>query len=417
MFIVHLPFSILLFYKIISDSKYFDVSDLGAIAASNIKKVLKMLELYYRTVIKKGVEVESIDVNAITRKCDHDEMINLLELVVGCAVLCENKAKFIQNIFSLDHLSQSILQGMVQRAMDRTYELLDDIGHSISVGSVISSSREGWEVPVEVEGIVTRNGGYAPDSFSDELVRSREIVRHLQEERHRLIQTVSTLEDANSALTANVAELNEKLVANVNERQHIDGSDRNRASQTTQLQTELDESKRELDLKNVEYEGLREKLMEANRRLEAAKSSETQLKMELQQMADELDIAKDKSLRLSKAEATIEKYQRRLEELTEAKKQNKELELKMDQYLDKIHELENSSKNIATMNKLVEQYKDKAVEYEREKFEAVSARQLEQHQNELLTAELVKLKESKRNVEDELSRVRYYVYSMVWVAG
>ena len=44
-------------------------------------------------------------------------MFNLLELVVGCAVLSDNKAQFIQNIFSLDHASQTVLKVMVERVM------------------------------------------------------------------------------------------------------------------------------------------------------------------------------------------------------------------------------------------------------------------------------------------------------------
>jgi len=39
--------------------------------------------------------------------------------------------------------------------------------------------------------------------------------------------------------------------------------------------------------------------------------------------ADELDVARDKAARLSKAEQALEKYQRRLEEMGDLKKLNK----------------------------------------------------------------------------------------------
>ena len=58
--------------------------------------------------------------------------------------------------------------------------------------------------------------------------------------------------------------------------------------------------------------------------------------MELSQLSDELDVARDKGLRLIKAEAQIEKYQQRLEEMIGLKKQNKELSDRMDQYLDQV---------------------------------------------------------------------------------
>jgi hypothetical protein len=50
-------------------------------------------------------------------------IINFLELVIGVAVLCENKANFIQRIFSLDQSSQEVLKGMVERAMQRTWDV------------------------------------------------------------------------------------------------------------------------------------------------------------------------------------------------------------------------------------------------------------------------------------------------------
>ncbi len=45
-----------------------------------------------------------------------------------------------------------------------------------------------------------------------------------------------------------------------------------------------------------------------------------------------------------KAEQTIEKYGKKLEELIAVKKQNKELNEKLDAYLDQIHDLESANK-------------------------------------------------------------------------
>ena len=354
-----------------------------------------MLESYYKDILKKRVEIDSIDINAITRKCDHDEIINLLELVVGCAVLCEDKAIFIQNIFSLDHLSQSILQGMVQRAMDRTYDLTTNSNMSPADNSNFGESKA---------------AGGEEEGETEDLIRSREMVRHLQEERQRLLGSVASLEQSNIALTQDLDKLREQLSASTNERgteSETDSSDRSRGAGAarvhTELQIELDETKREIDIKSVEIEGLRADLAASNQRYEATKSLQAKLEMEVQQMADELDIARGKAIELSKVEAKLEKYQRRLEEMTEMKKQNKELELKMEEYLGKIHELETSNKIFV---KQVEQYKKEYVENKTEKAEAVSNLESEKHKNELLSADLKKLKDTKRTVEDELSRLR-----------
>ena len=55
-------------------------------------------------------------------------MLELLELIVGAAVMCDRKATFIQAIFRLDHISQTVLKGMVEHAIDRmkVYPPVDD---------------------------------------------------------------------------------------------------------------------------------------------------------------------------------------------------------------------------------------------------------------------------------------------------
>ena len=84
--------------------------------------------------------------------------------------------------------------------------------------------------------------------------------------------------------------------------------------------------------------------------------------------------------KLARAEQAVEKYQKKLEEMVELKKQNKDLCDRMDQYLDQIHSLESSNKGLGTLNKMVEQYKNRAVELETEKFEALSSVQMRDQQ-------------------------------------
>ena len=49
-------------------------------------------------------------------------VIALLELVIGVAVLCDNKAQFIPKIFALQADSQVVLKSMVERVMARLEE-------------------------------------------------------------------------------------------------------------------------------------------------------------------------------------------------------------------------------------------------------------------------------------------------------
>jgi seryl-tRNA synthetase len=114
---------------------------------------------------------------------------------------------------------------------------------------------------------------------------------------------------------------------------------------------------------------------------------------------------RDKAQKLVKAEATIEKYQKKMEGMTalknevspipslccidKTKTQNKQLEETIDRYLEQIHELEAAKNSATTTVKMVEkvcsihphllslsdwvQYKDKSVVLERERFEALTS--------------------------------------------
>jgi hypothetical protein len=63
---------------------------------------------------------------------------------------------------------------------------------------------------------------------------------------------------------------------------------------TEKLTAELEQAKREGDLRTVECEGLRHDMRALQQRLDASREIQARLEMENHQQADELDIAKDK---------------------------------------------------------------------------------------------------------------------------
>jgi chromosome segregation ATPase len=63
---------------------------------------------------------------------------------------------------------------------------------------------------------------------------------------------------------------------------------------TEKLTGELEQAKREGDLRTVECEGLRHDMRALQQRLDASREIQARLEMENHQQADELDIAKDK---------------------------------------------------------------------------------------------------------------------------
>lgn len=317
----------------------------------------------------------------------------LLELVIGAAVMCENKGTFISRIFALDQDSQVVLKQMIESVMSRVTNVTNILSEQDEFGA--SSTGTGDE--------------------SEDLVRAQELTRHLQEERTKLLREVESLERSRASIQleletshAQVQSLQQLLRA---ENADNSGSD-SRVSITSSsaanatLQAELEELRRELDLQTVENANLKATLKTANQRSEASREVQAKLEMELHQMTDELDVNRDKAQKLAKAEATIDKYQKKLEEMVSLKKQNKEFSDKLESYFDKIQELESGAKSIGTLNKLVEQYRDKAVELEREKFEVQAALELSVHEVRRLQGDIDTAHEAKRFLEDEVESLR-----------
>jgi len=329
----------------------------------------------------------------LARQPDVDSLLPLLELVIGAAVMCDNKGDFISRIFALDQDSQVVLKQMIESVMARVTNVTDAL-----------SERDEFGV-----------GSVGAGDESEDLVRAQELARHLQEERAKLLREVESLERGRVSMQLEL-ETSRAQVHSLQQLLHSETAD-NAASESRSsgasslaaqatLQAELEELRRELDLQTVENANLKTSLKTAQQRSEAAREVQAKLEMELHQMTDELDVSRDKAQKLAKAEATIDKYQKKLEEMVILKKQNKEYSDKLESYFDKIQELESGAKSIGTLNKLVEQYRDKAVELEREKFEAQSALELSAHEVRRLQGDMDAAHEAKRFLEDEVESLR-----------
>jgi len=135
--------------------------------SSNLRTVLSSLEDYYRIGLRKRVDVSLINVNEIAKNSDADEIGAFIELVLGAAMVCDNKANFIEKIFGLDNVTQNVLKDLIQQGLERA-------------------------VPDDDSATTTRQRNLS--DAAEELIRAQELVRHLQEERHGLLTNVSELE-------------------------------------------------------------------------------------------------------------------------------------------------------------------------------------------------------------------------------
>ena len=78
-------------------------------------------------MIRMACKIDSLYIIIIIVKThDPDEILNLIELIVGVAVMCEDKATFIQHIFDLDDISQVVLKELIEQVLHRVVDINDD---------------------------------------------------------------------------------------------------------------------------------------------------------------------------------------------------------------------------------------------------------------------------------------------------
>ena len=106
-----------------------------------------------------------------------DEILNYVELVLGAVVMCPNKAKFIENIFKLDGATQKILQVYIQRVMSSAVD-----------------------VAADSEAPHADTGSGNSSTASEDVIRAQEMIKHLNNERNKLLDTIAAVEAKHAEL-------------------------------------------------------------------------------------------------------------------------------------------------------------------------------------------------------------------------
>jgi len=237
----------------------------------------------------------------------------------------------------------------------------------------------------KVQPISTKGSkGNDDDDDNDGLLRANEMIRHLQQERqdlidkhHHLELKVHALEEEKHDLCSRVADCQKEVEA-----LHLSSISSSTVNNiNSDMSAELEETKRELDLVTHTLDSLKADYSNEKKTVSLLKDIQAKNETEIQQMQDELDLARGHASRLAKVEAENEKLKRRVEEMSSLKKENVELNKTLDSYLDKIRDLEIGSKTHDNLQKMIDHYKDLVVEGETKSFELISSK-------EILTTEL-----------------------------
>ena len=107
---------------------YFDpttiarhLGDNWALKSSNLRKLLRNLENYFRYDLKKEAteSFSSLNVSDIARQADPTAIAQLVELVAAAAVTCPDRAEYVGRIMQMTPESQMQMKGIIEQSLAR----------------------------------------------------------------------------------------------------------------------------------------------------------------------------------------------------------------------------------------------------------------------------------------------------------
>ncbi|KAG7491559.1 hypothetical protein MATL_G00005150 [Megalops atlanticus] len=323
------------------DSSWFNETWLGRIKeesganwrlkVSNLKKILQSMLEYYHDVLGHQVSDEHLpDVCLIGEMGDVAELGKLVQLVLGCAVSCEKKQEHIQQIMTLEESVQHVVMTAIQELL--TKETVEP-GSPESYGDFDYQSRKYYFLSEEAEEKEDLSG------------RCRE-----------LEQQVSVIMEEKTALQTEVRTLKEKL----SRCDPLDASSTITGKKLLLLQSQMEQLQEEnfrlenaRDDMRVRAEILEREVSELQQRNEEL----TSLAQEAQTLKDEMDILRHSSDRVSRLEALVENYKRKLEDLGDLRRQVRLLEERNTVYMQRTCELEEELRRANAVRTQLDTYK------------------------------------------------------------
>ncbi|KAM4635087.1 protein Hook homolog 2 [Polymixia lowei] len=298
---------------------------------SNLKKILQSMLEYYHDVLGHQVSDEHLpDVNLIGEMEDVTELGKLVQLVLGCAVSCEKKQEQIQQIMTLEESVQHVVMTAIQELLSK--EPSSEPGSPETYGDFDYQSRKYY-------------------FLSEEADEKEDLGQRCRDLEHQL----SVALEEKSSLQAETSSLKERL-------SRCDSQDATAItgkkllllqSQMEQLQEENYRLENSRDDIRVRGDVLQREVAELQQRNEEL----TSLAQEAQTLKDEMDILRHSSDRVSRLEALVETYKRKLEDLGDLRRQVRLLEERNTVYMQRTCELEEELRRANAVRSQLDTYK------------------------------------------------------------
>ncbi|XP_032425629.1 protein Hook homolog 3 isoform X2 [Xiphophorus hellerii] len=373
-----------------------DAGDNWRLKVSNLKKILKGILDYYQEVLGQHINDFTLpDVNLIGEHSDAAELGRMLQLILGCAVNCEQKQEYIQTIMVMEESVQHVVMTAIQELMSKETAVAPG-GND----SYVDLDRELKKTIEELNDALATKEEIAQ--------RCRELdlqALHAQEERDRLRLDFNELEERVAALQEEKSSLlaeNQVLMERLNQSDSIEDINSPAGRRHLQLQTQLEQLQEETFRLEAAKDDYRIRCEELEKELLDVKSQNeelTSLADEAQSLKDEMDVLRHSSDKVSKLEGTVEHYKKKLEDMGLLRRQIKLLEEKNTVLMQTNVSLEEELRKANAAKGQLETYKRQVVELQNRLSE-------ESKKADKMEFEYKRLKEKVDSLQKEKDRMR-----------
>ncbi|PAA72986.1 hypothetical protein BOX15_Mlig006424g1 [Macrostomum lignano] len=286
---------------------------------SNLKKIVKAVRDFYSDCLDMHINnFETPDINSIGESASPDELGALLQLVLGCAVSCADKEKYIQLIMGMEEQFQQSIMLAIKDLMDRPRAESD-------VDKKLKKALE--------------------DCYS--AVQAKE---EMSQRCHELDYQVSALQEERTSLQAEV----ERLTRRVESLESAQKAESGAAYRTRALEEQVELMQEEL----CRLEAQRQEAKARADQLEREKEDLLRQSGNLAALRDELDVLRERQATLAKTEAALEQMRRKAEDASELRSQLKLLQQQGEESLRRRLELEEENERLLDSRRLAESLRE-----------------------------------------------------------
>ncbi|XP_062902782.1 protein Hook homolog 3 isoform X1 [Mobula hypostoma] len=372
-----------------------EVGENWRLKVSNLKKILKGILDYYHEVLGQQItDFPLPDVNLIGEHSDAAELGRMLQLILGCAVNCEQKQEQIQTIMMMEESVQHVVMAAIQELMSK------ETPASIGNDAYLDLDRQLKKTTEELNEALAAKEEISQrcHELDMQACLSQDVIDRLKLEFIELEERVAALQEEKGSLLVE----NQALMERLNQSDSIEDPNSPAGRRHFQLQTQLEQLQEETfrleaakDDYRIRCEELEKELLELRQQNEEL----TSLAEEAQTLKDEMDVLRHSSDKVGKLEGMVESYKKKLEDLGDLRRQVKLLEEKNTMYMQNTVSLEEELRKANAARAQLETYKRQVVELQSRLSE-------ESKKADKMEFEYKRLKEKVDTLQKEKERLR-----------